>query len=253
MNPKIVSILTFYTVKEFMRRRVLYVLLGLFLCFAASLFLWKHFAPETESEFLTDLGVMLTGFFLFTATLVIGTDLIPKDIESKRLLFFSLHPVTRAEYLAGRALGMFLALTLCFAIFQILLGSCFWVRGMPMSLWPGISALAKNLVLASFLLWISPWLERFSAIFLGLAFFFFANSLATLSFLVEEAGKFHLRILLRIISFLVPHLELLGLPPGVDSFADAGWGQAIKAAGYGCAFVMAYLTLAWFSLRKKTV
>ena len=243
-----------FTVQELVQRKTLQVLFLLFFLFCFSIPLWKHFSPESEVDFLINMGTGLAGFFLLIATVVIGGDLIPRDLESRRLLFFYMHPVSKIEYLLGRALGTFLFLSFSFALFMALLKLLFIWKAWPVAFWPSVFLLIKYLVLCAFLFWISPLVERFTAIFLGLAFFFIASSLSTFSFLAHESGRAMVQFWIDAAGVLFPHFELFDAAVSREVL-ESGQAQfyIAKTLAYGGWFIAVYLFFAYLALRKRNL
>jgi len=253
VNLNGVGVLTGFTLKEFFHRKILHVLFLLFLLFCSTIPLWKHFAPETEMEFLADMGVGLAGIFLLLMTLIIAGDLVPRDLESRRLLFFSLHPIDKGEYLLGRALGTFVFLFISFTLFISMLKIFFIFQKWQISVTPVFFLLFKYLILAALLFCLSPHVERFTSIFLGLCFYFLSNSIATLTFLAGESGKPFFALWVKAISFLLPHLEIFDAAGGFSSSKFSFLIYGTKTLAYALWFISVYLFLACLGLRKRTL
>ena len=242
-----IKILAGLTVKELLKRRVLQVLFLLFAFFLASLPLWKHFSPETEATFLAEFGIGLVGFFLLMISVIIGSDMIPRDLEEGRTAFFYTHPVEKAAYLLGRLLGCWVFLAFAFAILIGLLKALFIIKGWHVYFWPASFIFIKYVILTTFLFCVSSVVERFSAVFLGLAFYFFASSLSTLSHLAAESGNLALRLWITIAGSLLPHFEIFDV-----TGKGAGPVYIAKAVLYGLWFTGLFVVLTFLTLRRKT-
>ncbi|MBP0019908.1 MAG: ABC transporter permease [Cyanobacteria bacterium SBLK] len=92
--------------RETLRDRVLYFLgiVTLFLVIA------KHWLPEvaaaTETKMFIDLGLGTIAGCSAVAAIVLGTGLIHKEIEQRTVLAILSKPVSRAEAIAGKHLGL---------------------------------------------------------------------------------------------------------------------------------------------------
>lgn len=246
MNLKSTAILIRFTVRELLARRALQVLFLLFLLFVLSVPLWRHFAPETQAEFLAAMGTGIAGFFLLLISVMASSDLIPRDMEEARYGYFVTHPVGKADYLIGRALGLGIFLSLAFLALIFALKIFFLIQGWAYPISASFFLLLKYFILSSFLIGISCLVERFSAVFLGFAFYFFVNSLSTLSLLAEESGNRMFLFWMKTAGNLLPHLELL--EPGAGGLTLP---FALKALVYSLWFVVMYLGLAYFVLKRR--
>ncbi len=253
MNVRHIATLMRFTLRELMLKKTFQVLYFLFLLFCCSIPLWKHFAPETELEFIADFGVGLIGFFLMVVTVIIASDIIPADLRSRRLLFFVMHPMGKADYLLGRAFGMFVFLGLSFIFFMALLKAFFVYHTWSVAFWPAVPLVMKFLILAAFLFCISAAVERFSAIFLGFSFYFLCSSLSTLNFLSAESENRSMVLFMRGVSFLFPHFELFDTGSAIGRWDLHAVLHLAQLGLYGLLFIAVYLWGAYLILKKKTV
>ena len=92
--------------RETLRDRVLYFL-GLVIVFLAIARRWlPEVAAGTETKMFIDLGLGTIAAGSAIATIVLGTNLINKEIDKRTVLMILSKPVSRAETIAGKHLGL---------------------------------------------------------------------------------------------------------------------------------------------------
>lgn len=106
MNPfRIISIAT-NVFREVIRDRVLY-LIGLFaLLMVAALQLLPQVSSVASSKIIVDVGLGTIALLSLIVTLFVGTGLVNKEIEKRTVLVLLAKPMSRAEFIVGKHLGL---------------------------------------------------------------------------------------------------------------------------------------------------
>ncbi|MBZ8182293.1 ABC transporter permease [Oscillatoria salina] len=92
--------------QETIRDRVLY-LIGFFaLLLAIALRLLPEIAATTENKIFLDLGLGAIGLLSPVVAIFVGTGLINKEIEKRTVLVLIPKPISRAEFIIGKHLGL---------------------------------------------------------------------------------------------------------------------------------------------------
>lgn len=108
------------TYLESVRQRLFLGLLFFgFLLLAASLVL-KDISVRQDLKILQDIGLAATEFFATLMAVFLGADLVGRDVERRTLHLLVVKPLTRAEFVVGRYLG--LCLTLLTSVVLMALG-----------------------------------------------------------------------------------------------------------------------------------
>lgn len=106
MNIRRIWVIAANVFREVIRDRVLY-LLGLF---ALVLVLVSRLLPEISSiaadKILVDLGLGAIALFGLIITLFVGTGLVSKEVEKRTVFVLLSKPVSRAELIVGKHLGL---------------------------------------------------------------------------------------------------------------------------------------------------
>ena len=180
MNPIRVLTIAKNSFQEVIRDRILYFI-GFF---ALLLILAQQIIPEiavgTEEKILLDFGIGAITILTVVIAIFVGTALINKEIEKRTLLMLIPKPISRAELILGKHLGLWAVLAITISIMMALYLGMLQVSG--------ISYPTSALIIAAVYLLIELALLIAVAIVFGV---FTSSILATLlSFGVYLMGHF---------------------------------------------------------------
>ena len=120
--------------REVIRDRVLY-LIGLFaILLVAAMVLLPEIATGTEDKMLLDLGLAAMAVLGLVVTVFVGTGLVNKEIEKKTVLVLIAKPVSRAEFIIGKHLGLSAVLAVLLALMTIVYLIVLLVKGVSFPL-----------------------------------------------------------------------------------------------------------------------
>lgn len=106
---------------EVIRDRILYLVAMFGLVMAIAMLLLPEVAAGTDAKMLLDLGLASINILGIVVAIFVGTGLVNKEIEKRTVLVLIAKPVSRAEFIMGKHLGLsaviFVLLTLLTAIF----------------------------------------------------------------------------------------------------------------------------------------
>jgi len=100
------------TVEESIRKRILYILLFLSLILIGSSSLINSFSLGAQVAIIKDLSITGISFFGLLFTISLFLTLIPGEIDQRTIYPLLSQPVTRADYLWGKFLGIFFIVAL---------------------------------------------------------------------------------------------------------------------------------------------
>lgn len=92
--------------RETIRDRILYAIALFGLLFALALRLLPEISATTEDKIILDFGLGAIGFIGALVAIFIGTGLINKEIEKRTVLMLIPKPLSRAELILGKHLGL---------------------------------------------------------------------------------------------------------------------------------------------------
>ncbi len=115
MNPGRIVTIASNVFSEVMRDRVLYFIGFFALGLVGARALLAQVALETQDKITVDLGIAAIALLGLLVTVFAGTGLMNKEIEKRTVLFLLAKPVSRAEAIAGKHLGLSAAIAVLIA------------------------------------------------------------------------------------------------------------------------------------------
>lgn len=144
MNPSRTVAITANVFREVIRDRVLY-LIGLFAIF---LLLTTRLLPEisagTQNKIILDVGLAAMGLLGLVIAVFVGTGLVNKEIEKRTVLVLIAKPISRAEFIVGKHLGLSAVLAVLVAAMTLIYGGVLSLYQVP---FPAVSIAISSLYL----------------------------------------------------------------------------------------------------------
>jgi ABC-type transport system involved in multi-copper enzyme maturation permease subunit len=241
---------------EALRRKDAYVLLILLTVLLFVLMSIDIFGISAALRYLVDLGLVLA--WLFSLVLAISLTGRQLPTEESRGTVFSLlaKPVSRGEFLTGKWLGTWTAVSLATLAFYGVFVGVVYLRGGSVDGWTtvqtwGLHAMALSVVVAGTLA-LSTRLNADAAI--TLAFVTLGSALIVVpripSLVAQETG---LRAnLMMVLYFLLPHFELFDMRRRmVHGWGTIPWTTFAWVTVYAVVLTLGFLLVAWLSYRTK--
>jgi len=113
--------------REVIRDRILYFI-GFFALLMA--FAWRllpEIAVGTDEKIFLDLGLAAIGLLGVIVAVFVGTGLINKEIDKRTILVLIPKPLSRAEFILGKHLGLSGVLAVMLGVMLVIYVNDFWV------------------------------------------------------------------------------------------------------------------------------
>lgn len=200
------------TVVEVLRDRVLYFILFfsvlfMLLCFAIGQLSYDEIFRLSMSLGLSGIHLCFSGLTIF-----LGCSLFYREIENKTIYTLLARPVSRAQYLVAKYLGLLsvlfillLGFIFCFTIVEFLLGMPFLVT----TYFSFLGFFLEACVLLAATFFFSSFAKPFISITATLSFFLMGHWVTNLEFLIEKSKSEAFISISNIIIRILPHLETL--------------------------------------------
>jgi len=235
------------TVRELVRRKLLYNLLVFAALFVAGSLLVAQLTVGNWVRIILDMGLGALEFVGALIAIVIGVGIVSGEIQQKTILTTLAKPVPRWTFCVGRYLGLVLLLVLNCAVIMVLLRAVLWFAGYPLSA-TALQAAALLCVEFAVLAALAVLFATFSTPILAgsyaFALFFIGHLLPDLRLFAEKTHSAMARTLARGCYALLPDLELLNLKSHAANELPVAAGYVAHAAGYGLAYAAVILALA---------
>lgn len=190
--------------------------------------------------------------------IVLAARQLPREFQNRTVYPLLAKPVGRFTFLVGKFLGVVSAGLFCYLLFMALfLVGTIWMRE-PVNWGLFLQSVYLQMlglsVVAAMAYALSLLLNLDAAITVSTLVFILASAytsiLSTLYDLVGQVG----RIVLLALNFLIPHLTLFDLSAKVvhqQAWSAISAKAMVLLTGYGLAFTLAYLSLAYVLFRRK--
>ena len=246
-------------IKELYRRKdfyVLFVLTALLTLLACAV---NFFHDDKIIRIIKDACLLLIWISALVIAIVTTARQIPAEREARTIFPLLAKPVSRAQVIAGKFLGCWLATGSALVVFYVFFAI---ITGSREQIWP--------LGLYFQALWMQ-WLMLaivIGMVLLGSIYFAAPSSTTTIVFIVvvgilglgshlnSIALSQHepMQTIISVIYFSIPHLEWYDLRDFVVyDQALAPWGAIFKATVYAGIWTWFFLLLAWLGFRRKTL
>ncbi len=198
------------TYKEILRDRILYGLLVFaLLLIGVSLALGElSFAEQTRIS--ANFG--LTGIHLSAVILSIfvGSTLVSREIDKKTILTLLVRPVSRVQFVAGKALGLSLVIATLVSGLALVLVAVLSYLGMELNLILAgalIGVLFESLVLLGITLFFSSFTTPMMTVVFSASLFLIGHWLGSLRFFAEKSQSLEFSVMSQVVTAIVPDLE----------------------------------------------
>src|SRR4028118_863819 len=91
---------------EVIRDRIFYLIIIFALLMGASVRLIPELAATTEKKIILDVGLAAMNILGLTATVFVATGLVNKEIEKRTVYLLVAKPISRAELIVGKHIGV---------------------------------------------------------------------------------------------------------------------------------------------------
>jgi ABC-type transport system involved in multi-copper enzyme maturation permease subunit len=122
------------TFRETVRQRILMSLVPYSIVIGAGALLLREISIGQEVKILKDVGLSAMDLFGTFAAIVMGVDLVTREIERRSAYPILARPLTRSEFVLGKFLGLVASLGLCLVLMTAILGLVLFFMGDGLSL-----------------------------------------------------------------------------------------------------------------------
>lgn len=247
------------TVREALRERLLYNLVFFAVALIVASLTVSRLTLGEQFRIIADVSTSSTQVFGLIISVFLGVSLVAREIDRRTCYVVLARPVSRAEFVLGKFLGLLgtagLNLAVMGAASALVL---FLYRGDPGFLRSGFFA-AFGLMLAQFAIAIALAVLFASFSTPTLAIIFTLSALVS-GFLFSEvrgfwltADQVALKQLVHVLDVLLPNMGLLDAKEALTYGDPISLGSALARAGYGLGYAAVLVTLAAVVFSRKDI
>ena len=227
------------TFLESIRNRTVLAILLLGLAFAASALLLAEVALDQRVRVIIDWGLFCLSAFGVGMAILLGVNLLQKEIGRKTLYVVLSRPLARWQYVVGKFLGVLAVLAVEVVVVSAALVIMLLVEGKGIQplLFKAMVLLVLEIVLvAALALFFSSFTSPYLSGFFTLGVFAVGRSLPALERLIEEVETPFLYAPLKGLFYLLPDLADFNLAPRAVNDVPIPWNELGAALLYGAGY-----------------
>ncbi len=198
------------TFREAVRDRILYNLIVFVLLIMACAVLLGELTDGQEVRTITNIGLNAMLIFGVFIAIFVGVGLVSKEIEKRTVFAIFAKPVTRAEFIVGKYLGLTLTLLVNTAVMGVGLSlALLWVGGsqMAVSVWPSIFLIFLELtIITAVAVLFSSFSSPALSALLSFLVFLIGHLSSSLRDLAAGLGSAAISVVFDIIYYVLPNL-----------------------------------------------
>ena len=249
-----IGIIALNTFRENLRDKILYnLLLFAGLLIAASLLLASLSMGEHQ-KIVADMGLAAINLIGVMIAVFVGIGLVTKEIDRRTIYTVMARPISRAQFLIGRYLGLVLTLSVNLAIMLVVFLAVLWmVRVSPhMSLLQAIELIyVELLVVTAVALFFSTFSSAMVSASLTVGLYVIGHLTQDLKGLAEKGENEFLTALLTVVYYLVPNLEKLNIKGQAAAGVSISLTYQAMATVYGLFYASLLIAAACMIFQRR--
>ncbi len=242
--------------REVIRDRILYVIGFFALLLVIALRILPQVAVSADEKIFLDLGIGAMNILGAIVAIFVGTGLINKEIEKKTVLILIPKPITKAEFIVGKHLGLSAVLLVLVATMTVIYFSLMNLSSVSYAFVPLLVAIIYFLIELALLTAVAIAFGVFTSSILATLLSFGVYVMGHLSRDILELGKItkneSIEALTNNLFLILPDLERFNLKNEAVYGLLPTTGELISSALYGLLYIVLLLaiTILIFSQRQ---
>lgn len=248
-------IIALNTYREIIRDRILYsILVGAVLIIGFSLALGNLSFAE-QSRITANFGLTAIQLSSIVLSIFLGSSLVTKEIEKKTIMTLLVRPVTRIQFLLGKAMGLILLQLTTVTLLALVLGLIFLNIGVEISNSFGVALLGvflESITLLGMTLFFSTFSTPLMVVAFSLGLFLIGHWVDSLNFffLKDSSGPMSIAFA-KIVGLVVPNLDRFDWKKGVIYGNVTSIHDLSLATLYAVSWFLILISISAFIIRRK--
>lgn len=235
------------TIQEARRNRIAWSLVFFCLVMVLTSFLFQEVTIAAFDRVVRDVGIAAINLFGVVLGMFLSVSVVGRDIDRRIVYVLVGKPISRFQYLFGRALGIWasVALSLVFMAAAFIL-ECFLYNGpIRLVMFEGLLLiLVEVFLVVSIAVMASSSMGSLVAAFVTVSTYVIGHLSQDLYFAGQRSASALVRGVSAAVFYALPGLERLNLKSEVSSLASVPLSRVVSAAAYGILYSVLFLALA---------
>jgi ABC-type transport system involved in multi-copper enzyme maturation permease subunit len=242
-----VAAIALNTYRESLRDRILYHLLIFALLLIGFSVLLGDFAIAEQNKIVTDLGLAAINVVGVIIAAFVGIGLVSKEIERRTVYTILARPISRAQFILGKYLGLALTLLVNVGIMLAVFLAILWMDRVPIygGLWQAVELIyIELLVVTALALFFSAFSSSTVSAIMTLGFYMIGHLTADLKGIATKSSSETVKAVVTGLYYLCPNLETLNIKGQAAMGIPVAWSYQALASAYGLLYAAALLVAA---------
>ncbi|MEO0335061.1 MAG: ABC transporter permease [Pseudomonadota bacterium] len=249
-----IRIIAFNTFREIIRDRILYGLVVFSLLLMGFSMILGQLSFKEQVRISMNFGLSAIHLGCVVLSIFVGSTLVNKEIDKKTIMTLLVRPITRTQFLLGKALGLLLVNTVVMAGLAFVLLGVLLMLDASLSMtffWAIFGILLEGFVLLGATLLFSTFSSPFMVVAFSTGVFLVGHWVGSLIFFAETSENEGFKVFVTLLTKVWPNFEVLNWRAEAvygDSvpLSDLGW-----AAGYSIGWFVFLVAITAMTFRKK--
>lgn len=252
---RVVWVLAMNTYREVIRDRILYGLIIFAILLIGFSLLMGQLSFAEQARISANFGLSAIHLVAVALAIFVGSNLVFKEIDKKTILTILVRPISRFQFIIGKALGLTLLILTMIVGLALVLTGVFNFLEMPVDrrlVWVLIGLLCESLVLLGFTLLFSMITRPILVVCFSFGVFMIGHWQDSLEFFAKKQGGVVAGVQL-FTSYFMPNLERVNWKDLVLYDQPVNNLANLNAVAYSLAWFGVCIALATIIFRKKDV
>ena len=249
-----IRIIAFNTFREIIRDRILYGLVVFSLLLMGFSMILGQLSFKEQVRISMNFGLSAIHLGCVVLSIFVGSTLVNKEIDKKTIMTLLVRPITRTQFLLGKALGLLLVNTVVMTGLAVVLMAVLFMLGASLNatfFWAIYGVLLEGFVLLGATLLFSTFSSPFMVVAFSTGVFMVGHWVGSLIFFAERSENPGFKVFVSALTKVWPNLEVLNWR------AEAVYGDILKlgdvawASAYSVGWFFFLITITAIAFRKK--
>ncbi len=249
-----IGVIALNTFRENLRDKILYnLLLFAGLLIAASMLLGSLSISEQE-KIVTDMGLAAINLIGVIIAVFVGIGLVSKEIERRTIYTIMARPISRAQFVVGKYLGLVVTLSVNLSIMLLVFLFTLWWSGasVHVSLMQAVELIfVELLVVTALALFFSTFSSAMVSASLTIGLYVIGHLTPDLKGIAEKSHNELTTMLLTGIYYLCPNLEMLNIKGQAAAGVSVSLAYQTMATVYGLFYASLLVVVACVIFQRR--
>lgn len=243
------------TYRESVREKLLYLVIIYALALMVSVFILSPLSVgAAKGKIVTDVGLAGISILGILTAIIVGSNLVHKEVDKKAVLMVLTRPVSRAGYLVGKFAGVSLSLLSLVGIMTVVLVIMMLVGSAPLTpavfMAIGLSLIEIGLII-SVMIFFSTFTTPLLTSFFTICIFVTGTLSGDLRLFAQKFGGKTMNYVMDVLYFTLPNLKVFNLRHEAVYGLRYSPVEVLLPAAYGIVYTAAMIYFAWLVFRRR--